>query len=69
MISGGDELYVNSESNGAVTSEKIGALTFTYDTSKKVEDTTLYQQINTLLRGLYRDKSKKNIVIGGVLRA
>jgi len=58
------ELYQTEESNGAVTSEKIGELSFSYDTSKKAKDKTLYDVINLRLRGLFKDKASEKIVMG-----
>lgn len=55
-----DSLYAVEESNGAVVSERIGQLAFTYDVSKKVKGSSLYDSINLRLRGLY-EKS------GGIL--
>ena len=71
LIKGGAEMFRVSESNGAVTSERIGELAFTYDTSKsaKKEDCSLYDSINQRLRGLYVDMSKNCIVSGKVERA
>lgn len=48
-----DSLYAVEESNGAVVSEKIGQLAFTYDVSKKVKGSSLYDSINLRLRGLF----------------
>lgn len=58
------ELFQTEEANGAVTSERIGELSFTYDNSKKAEDKSLYDAINLRLRGLFRDKSKNKIIMG-----
>lgn len=48
-----ESLYAVEESNGAVVSEKIGQLAFTYDVSKKVKGSSLYDSINLRLRGLF----------------
>lgn len=68
MLLDGEDLFITDEANGAVTSETIGSLHFSYDISQNVKDSTLYQQINTLLRGLYRDTTKKSLVIGSMMR-
>lgn len=69
ISSSGEELFRTNESNGAVVSEKIGEIAFTYDVSKQVQDKTLYESINSLLRGFYSDKSKSRVYIGEVSRA
>ena len=69
MASEGTDLYQVSQSNGAVTSEHIGQISFTYDTAQKVEDCTLYESINSLLRGLYIDKSNKQAISIQIRRA
>lgn len=70
LSSGGTELFQTSEANGDVVSEKIGELSFTY--SKKsnnvVACSSLYDSINTKLRGLFKDTSKNRIVTGKVVR-
>lgn len=58
------EMFQTVESNGAVTSEKIGDLSFSYDVSHKEKDKTLYDVINLRLRGLFKDKSSTKIVMG-----
>ena len=57
ISSSGKSLFINEESNGNIVSEKIGELSFTYDTATKIHDRTIYSNINALLRGLYIDTS------------
>lgn len=68
LIKDGTELFQSTNENGAVTSEHIGSLSFTYDISQKVKDTTLYESINLRLRGLYEDTTKTRIYTGNVQR-
>jgi len=68
VLVNGSSLFQSASENGAVTSEKIGELSFTYDVSQKVKDTTLYDSINTRLRGLFCDKSKTRIFSAQVQR-
>jgi len=68
MMIGGDELFTTQDSSYAVTSEKIGSISYTYDTSKVIKDSTLSQQINVLLRGLYKDKSGTKLITGRIKR-
>lgn len=65
----GSDLFVTASENGAVTSEKIGELSFSYDVSQKVKDETLYDAMNKRLRGLYKDKSKSQIFTGSIERS
>lgn len=62
------ELYETQESNGAVVSEKIGNLQFSYDVSKKDTFATRYESINKRLKGLYVDKSIKRIGLVDIIR-
>lgn len=68
VLLGNKQLYQSVNENGAVTSEHIGQLSFTYDVSQKIKDSTLFESINNRLRGLYNDTSKKKIYSGKVLR-
>ena len=70
LISNGGELFQKSDANGAVVSEKIGELSFTYAQTKheSVASSTLYDSINTKLRGLFRDTSKTSLITGKVER-
>lgn len=61
-------LFKTSNENGAVTSERIGELSFTYDVSQKTENATLYEAINSRLKGLYNDSTKKKILSAQVRR-
>lgn len=63
LVSGSDLFRTLSE-NGAVVSEKIGELQFSYDRSVLVKDSTLYETVNSRLRGLYRDKSRLQVYFG-----
>lgn len=55
------QLYDSEEVNGAVVSEKIGNLQFTYDVSQKKKVETRYDSINKRLRGLFVEKSHSQI--------
>ena len=70
MLSNSGELFQTSEANGDVVSEKIGELSFTYAKSSKetVTSSTLYDSINTKLRGLFWDGSKQSIQTGKMHR-
>lgn len=70
ILSEGTELYQTSEANGNVVSESIGELSFTYDktTKESIAWNTLYDAINTKLRGLYKDNSKNRIICGKIER-
>lgn len=70
LISTSGELFETAEQNGDVTSETITTLSFTYSKqgSRSTTSTTLYDSINTKLRGLFRDASKNKIVTGRVQR-
>ena len=71
LIANGTELFQTKSENGAVVSEKIGDLAFTYANGKgeTVTSSTLYDSINTKLRGLFKDNSKVKVVSGKVARA
>lgn len=62
LINTDGDLFGSAESNGAVTSEHIGSISFTYDVSQKKKDVTLYDSINLRLRGLYIDTNKSSIL-------
>lgn len=70
LAADGTELFQTAEANGAVVSERIGELSFTYQgkSSEGVASTTLYDSINTRLRGLFRDTSRARVVSGKVER-
>ena len=62
----GTELFETAEENGDVVSENITSLSFTYANRGKrsTTSTTLYDSINTKLRGLFKDNSKQSVVSG-----
>lgn len=62
LIETGVEMFITHETNGVVTSERIGELSFTYDVSKAVKDCSLYDTLNTRLRGMYEDTNNPRIV-------
>lgn len=62
------DLFEVSEAAGAVTSERIGDISFSYDVSKKKQDITLFESVNKKLRGLYRDTNKSRIVISRIVK-
>lgn len=62
------ELFQKANENGDVVSEKIGELSWTYSKNANTKSTTLYDAINSRLRGLYKDVSKTGIVTGKVER-
>ena len=72
LISNGTELFQTKNENGDVVSETITTLSFTYSKSDKSEQTTsttLYDAINTKLRGLFIEPNNNRIVSGKVVRA
>lgn len=70
MSEAGTSLYLNEESKGDIISENIaGQLAFTYDTSTKVKDKTIYGVINSKLRGLYIDGNKQEMLSSRIQRA
>lgn len=71
IVSNGTELFQTKDENGDVVSETITTLSFTYaknDSSEKTSSTTLYDSINTKLRGLFRESSSRGVVSGKVER-
>lgn len=70
LIANSGELFQTQESNGNVVSEKIGELSFTYSkaSNETITSASLYDSINTKLRGLFRDNSKNTIISGKVQR-
>lgn len=71
LSSGGTELFQTKNENGDVVSETITTLSFTYSKSDKSEQTTsttLYDSINTKLRGLFVEPSANKVVSGKVAR-
>ena len=69
VASNGTELFEVSEHNGDVLSETITSLSFTYSKTERSTTTkTLYDSVNTKLRGLYVDSSKGHIQMGTMHR-
>ena len=69
IASSGSELFQTSDVNGDVVSETITSLSFTYSkTEKTVASRTLYDSVNTKLRGLYVDSTIPRIQTGKMLR-
>lgn len=71
IASSGTELFQTKNENGDVVSETITTLSFTYaksDKSESTTQTTLYDSINTLLRGLFKEPSSNKVVSGKVAR-
>lgn len=65
----GSELFHKDNENGDVVSENITSLSFTYSrTKRETADKTLYDSVNTKLRGLYVDTGKSRILVGKVER-
>ena len=67
----GTELFQTKNENGDVVSETITTLSFTYsksDKSEKTTQTTLYDSINTKLRGLFKESTSNKVVSGKVAR-
>ena len=67
----GTELFQTKNENGDVVSETITTLSFNYsksDKSEKTTQTTLYDSINTKLRGLFKESSANKVVSGKVAR-
>lgn len=69
LTSSGTELFQTKNENGAVVSETITTLSFTYAQGEKsITSSTLYDSINTKLRGLFRDASRNKVISGKVER-
>ena len=71
LSANGTELFQTKNENGDVVSETITTLSFTYsksDKSEKTTQTTLYDSINTKLRGLFKESSQNKVVSGKVAR-
>lgn len=65
----GTELFEVAEQNGDVVSETITSLSFTYSKSERTTTSkTLYDSVNTKLRGLYVDSAKQHIQVGRMHR-
>lgn len=63
-----EELFTTESENGAVTSENIKGISFSYDVSKRPEGKSLFNAINTRLEGLFIDKTKQTVISGRVER-
>ena len=71
LSANGTELFQTKNENGDVVSETITTLSFTYsksDKSEKTTQTTLYDSINTKLRGLFKETSANKVVSSKVVR-
>lgn len=69
LIVNGASMYQKLSDKGDVVSENIeGKLSFTYDVSKKIKDSSLYESITYRLRGMYLDTSKPRIIEGTMTR-
>lgn len=70
ILSDGTELFESKNANGNIVSETIGSLSFSYNKNndENITGESLYECLNTKLRGLFRDTSKKRIVSGKVMR-
>ena len=70
LDSSGTELFQTKNENGEVVSENITSLSFTYARNDKQETTgtTLYDAINTKLRGLFKEPNSNRVVSGKVER-
>ena len=72
ISSNGTELFQTKNENGEVVSETITTLSFTYaksDKSEKTSSTTLYDSINTKLRGLFKEPGSNKVISGKVARS
>lgn len=69
ISSSGKELFETAEQNGDIVSETITSLSFTYSkTERTTTSKTLYDAVNTKLRGLYVDSTKGHIQMGKMHR-
>lgn len=69
VTSSGKELFEVAGENGDVVSETITSLSFTYSkTERTTTSKTLYDSVNTKLRGLYVDSTKGHIQMGKMQR-
>lgn len=65
----GESLFATDDENGAIVSESVsGAVSTTYDVTKKKEQATRFQAINEKLRGLYVDMNRQRIVTSRVIK-
>ena len=69
VTANGKELFTTAKENGDVVSETITSLSFTYSkTERTTTSKTLYDSVNTKLRGLYVDSTKGHIQMGKMHR-
>ena len=69
LSSSGTELFQTQNENGDVVSENITQLSFTYSKGEKtVTSKTLYDAVNTKLRGLFVDSARHELISGKVAR-
>ena len=71
LIAMSGDLFQTKNENGDVVSETITTLSFTYahtDKSEQTTQTTLYDSINTKLRGLFKEPSNNKMLSGKVAR-
>lgn len=70
MLLGKDnEVYSVEDENGAVVSEKIGELAFTYAAKDKMKESTRYDVLNLKVKGLVVDTGRGKVISSGVMRA
>lgn len=71
ILNNGNDLFRQENENGMGTYEKIGDLAFRYakTETQEIANKTLYEVLNTKLRGLYKNKTSNSIVKGVVKRA
>jgi hypothetical protein len=63
----GDTLFQTDDEKGAVVSENVpGAVSITYDVSKKKSGSTVYQTINKRLSGLFIDTDSQSICVSRI---
>ena len=68
LSANGTTLFATQNENGAVTSEKIGSLAFTYDINAKKKDCTIYDVINLKLKDFIIETNKSKIYSIGLER-
>ena len=69
LIGEDNEIYSVEDENGAVVSEKIGELAFTYAAKAKMSESTRYEVLNLKVKGLVIDTGRGKIISSGVSRA
>lgn len=68
LIGNDNEVYSVEDENGAVISEKIGDLAFTYETKDKMKESTRYDVLNLKVKGLVIDTGRGKVISSGVSR-